>query len=185
MLKKFIQPHQRDWDEKIPYLLWAYRSTVHESTKQTPNRMMYGRQHRRPVDMITGGFKLTASPSTGELNLAKECSEYIKELSTTLAESHEVARNQLKKSAERQKRNYDRYIQGRDFEEGEQVLLHSKQKKKGRNPKLQLPYQGPYTILQKIGDLNYKIQKEGKKSAIVHRDRLKPYQKSPQEEELE
>ena len=36
MLSKYISKAQRDWDEYLPLLLLAYRSSVHESTGQTP-----------------------------------------------------------------------------------------------------------------------------------------------------
>ena len=42
MLKAFVDSSRTDWDEHIPYLLMAYRSTVHESTGFTPNRLMLG-----------------------------------------------------------------------------------------------------------------------------------------------
>lgn len=35
-LAKFVDYHQKDWDEHIPYLMMAYRSAVHEFTCCTP-----------------------------------------------------------------------------------------------------------------------------------------------------
>jgi hypothetical protein len=32
----FAEQNRRDWDRWIPFLLMAYRSSIHESTKQTP-----------------------------------------------------------------------------------------------------------------------------------------------------
>jgi len=39
MLAKTVQESQRDWDEKLPFVLAAYRSTVHSSTGFTPNKL--------------------------------------------------------------------------------------------------------------------------------------------------
>ena len=33
MLKKFVKPHQKDWDVHVQYLLMAYRSTKHTTTE--------------------------------------------------------------------------------------------------------------------------------------------------------
>ena len=39
-LSKFVSDHQRDWDKLVPLLLMAYRTSVHETTDQTPARLM-------------------------------------------------------------------------------------------------------------------------------------------------
>ena len=49
-LAKFVDYHQRDWDEHIPYLMLAYRSAIHESTGCTPAKVIFGRDLRLPVD---------------------------------------------------------------------------------------------------------------------------------------
>ena len=41
-LAKFVDYHQRDWDEHIPYLMLAYRSAIHESTGCTPAKLYLG-----------------------------------------------------------------------------------------------------------------------------------------------
>ena len=43
IVSKFVSANQRDWDEYLPLLLLAYRSSVHEGTKQTPYMMFVGR----------------------------------------------------------------------------------------------------------------------------------------------
>ena len=53
-LAKFVDYHQRDWDEHIPYLMLAYRSAVHESTGCTPAKVVFGRDLRLPVDLLFG-----------------------------------------------------------------------------------------------------------------------------------
>lgn len=37
MLTMFVNSHCNNWDDHIQYLMMAYRSTVHGSTKCTPN----------------------------------------------------------------------------------------------------------------------------------------------------
>jgi uncharacterized UBP type Zn finger protein len=36
MLSMYVSHHQRDWYEFLPYLLFAYRNSVHSSTNETP-----------------------------------------------------------------------------------------------------------------------------------------------------
>ncbi|XP_038060519.1 uncharacterized protein LOC119731418 [Patiria miniata] len=40
MLSLFVHENQDDWDEHLPYVMMAYRSSQHDSTKFTPNMLM-------------------------------------------------------------------------------------------------------------------------------------------------
>ena len=48
MLRAFVNENQRDWDEQLPYVMMAYRSTEHETTGLTPNMLMLGRETATP-----------------------------------------------------------------------------------------------------------------------------------------
>ena len=52
MLSKFVSVNQRDWDKYLPLLLLACRSSVPDSTKQTPYMMFFGRHALLPVDLL-------------------------------------------------------------------------------------------------------------------------------------
>ncbi len=39
--------HQRDWDQHLPLVLWAYRTAVQESSQCTPAALMFGRELRK------------------------------------------------------------------------------------------------------------------------------------------
>ncbi|CAC5388548.1 unnamed protein product [Mytilus coruscus] len=54
MLSKLISRDQKDWDECLPLTMLAYRSSVRESTKQTPNLMMHGQKAQFPIDLLYG-----------------------------------------------------------------------------------------------------------------------------------
>ena len=51
MLTKFVSSDQRDWDQKLPFLMLAYRSSEHENTGYFPNQMMLGRETELPVNL--------------------------------------------------------------------------------------------------------------------------------------
>ena len=46
MLSKCVEKHGRDWDDHLPYLLFAYRVAVQESTQESPFFLLYGRDPR-------------------------------------------------------------------------------------------------------------------------------------------
>ena len=54
MLGKIVADNQRDWHERLPTVMAAYRATVHESTGYTPNRFIFGKETRLPVDLSFG-----------------------------------------------------------------------------------------------------------------------------------
>ncbi|XP_067656480.1 uncharacterized protein [Haliotis asinina] len=69
ILAKYLDPlcQQRDWDQKLPFALMAYRSATQESTEQTPNKMIFGRELSMPVDVMIQNpsgdkFKLKTIP---------------------------------------------------------------------------------------------------------------------------
>jgi hypothetical protein len=39
MLSAFVNEHQNDWDEHLPYISMAYRAAEHETTGITPDRL--------------------------------------------------------------------------------------------------------------------------------------------------
>ena len=43
MLSKTVQAHGQDWDEKLPFVLFAYRASIQQSTLESPFYLMYGR----------------------------------------------------------------------------------------------------------------------------------------------
>ena len=52
MLGKVVDESQRDWDDRLPAVLAAYRASPHESTGFTPNRLFLGREVRMPLDVM-------------------------------------------------------------------------------------------------------------------------------------
>jgi hypothetical protein len=166
MLSKYVSQNQRDWDEHLPMLMLAYRSTVHESTGYTPNYLMFGRELNLPIDLVFGG---------PERDLFTP-DEYVSNMKEKLEAAHEFVRDALRKSSERQKVYYDRKKFGGPYEEGQYVWLFVPYKKRSLSPKLQSFWEGPYKIVQKINQLLYRIQKTDRsKPKVVHYNRLKRY----------
>ena len=51
MLVHSVDMSQKDWDIKLPYVLFAYRTSKHGSTKQTPFYLVFGRHARLPIEL--------------------------------------------------------------------------------------------------------------------------------------
>ena len=165
MLYMFVAENQRDWDSHLPILMMAYRSAVHETTSFTPCELMLGRQ----IDLQLGRPEQESGYQSE--------TEYVQHLQARLDRVHEFAGGNMKLGSERLKRYYDHKAQNRGFERGDPVWLHNPRRKKGRTPKLQRPWKGPYLVTSLLDDLIYRIQKGPRsKQMVVHVDRLKKYQ---------
>ena len=94
MLSKYVSADQRDWDDYIPVLMFAYRSSTHESTGQTPSMLMFGREVELPIDILYGLHRADPlSPSA-----------YVEALKERMHIVHDLARKQMLKASDRQKR---------------------------------------------------------------------------------
>lgn len=143
----------------------AYRSSIHESTRETPSFMMSGGEHLLPVDLIYGRI----------LDL-KVMYDYVQDLMTKLWNVHESARENSSNASDCQKRNYDLKTTDQTFSQGDGILLFNSAKFKGRSQKHSCKWEGPYTIVGKISDPVFEIKSSSTaKPKIVHVYRLKPF----------
>jgi hypothetical protein len=161
MLCMFI--NKSDWDDHLPYVLMAYRSSIQESTKCTPNLLMLGREVPVPIDVVVGK----------PLNeIEEQCPiEYIEWMRQAMNRAYQCAFENLHLSFEKQKKYHDRNTKTRKFDNGELVWKWSIPKSKR---KLSLGWTGPYEVIQRFSDVTYEIREiDCNKTKIVHVDHLK------------
>ena len=171
-LSMMIQPLQRqtDWDTYLPYFGFAYRSCVQETTQETPNMLMFGRELKCPLDLMVEG-----PPHEPECD-----TDYAEDMRDHLREAYERVRYAVRLGARRQKRNYDRKTRDPACDVSQFVWLHNTQRKPGMSKKLHLPWDGPYLVIGSLSDVVRRIQKSPRaKPKVVHVDRLKIYQGPP------
>lgn len=165
-LAKLVENHQRDWDKYISPFLLAYRTAEHESTKASPAFVNFGRELRLPVDLLTGG------PPNDPITVQ----DYVSDLRDKMREIYAMVRENGLQSSENMKTRYDRRANTSGFEEGTLVWLHNPTRRKGKSPKLQTKWEGPYKVVTRINDVTYRIQRHPRGALkVVHIDRLAPY----------
>ena len=134
MLSKFVNHNQKDWDQYLPLIMLAYRSSMHESTGFTQNEMMLGREVLLPLDLVIG---------QAEPNEDSNETEYAAKLSEQMYRIHQFPRQHLKMSSDRQTKNYDhRPVNQHRYNRGDAVWLYSPMRKKGICPKLMRHFHG-------------------------------------------
>ena len=173
-LAKFTGAGQRDWDHYIPYALYAYRTSEHASTRETPFYLTYGREPYNPMDMIMGH-------KPGKRGRA----EYIEDLERARA----MARKHNTKMQKKYKKYYDAKREEKEYLEGDKVMLRTIPPK-GKSRKMSARWGGPYRIIRRLGMNNYKLRgcDNDKDEQVTHIQRIKSYHEPENpntEEEIE
>ena len=57
ILRRMIET-SRDWSEKLPFALWAYRTSFHTSTGATPYSLVYDMKVVLPVEIEMGSLRV-------------------------------------------------------------------------------------------------------------------------------
>jgi hypothetical protein len=81
------------------------------------------------------------------------------------------------------KMRYDKMANSAGYDVGDRVWLYRPIRAKGKSPKLQSSWQGPYKVVTWINDVVYRIQRNPRsKMMVVHLDRLAPYHGTARDE---
>jgi hypothetical protein len=128
--------------------------------------MIYGRTVRGPMAILKELW--TGDSQSPDI---KTTYEYVLDLKERLEETCKLATTELSKSQARYKRYYDRNARDRKFKVGDQVLLLLPT----QHNKLQMQWQGPYPVKEKVGIMDYRVEVRGKLK-LYHANLLKKYE---------
>lgn len=163
MIRCYIQKNNKRWDVDLPLLAMALHSMVHRQTGYTPNRLMLGRETIQPIHLLLGTVPNAVKKFDPE--------SWIAHLSRSLNEVHQLARENLRTTQHRQKRDYDLRLSQHKYHAGDLVYKVDSSSKIGHSKKLKSPWIGPYLVVSDNFPI-YKI-KDRKGESVVHHDRLK------------
>lgn len=157
---------EEEWDEYLPFVLMAYRSTPQDSTGFSPYRLMFGREMPKPIDVA-----LQPKPNFEEY----DTNDYRMKLEKGLEIVHQLAKENIKNAQIRQERNYKKKGEEKSFHEGDWVYLFTPYLPKGKSKKFFNFWKGPYQVKNKISDSTYEIcMPESRTHNRIHVSRLKP-----------
>ena len=164
MLSMFVNDRQDNWNELLPFVMHAYRTSVHESTGYSPFRLMMGEECSLPQDV-----------STAELRTKRENDVAPHPFATWVRDALEGAydhvRSSLRKTASRRKRLYDTKAVNRKFPVGSWVLRYYPP---AAQHKLGSPWIGPHQVVRQATGHTVGIQRNTDKPIIFgHVDDLK------------
>lgn len=102
-LLRTLPPEQkRKWPKLLPQLIFAYNTTVHQSTQHSPYELMFGQKPKLPVDHLLG--------SSDELEEECTLSDWVAQHHEYLTSVYTSARRHLETAAERRRAGFPESI---------------------------------------------------------------------------
>ncbi|XP_035664608.1 uncharacterized protein LOC118408091, partial [Branchiostoma floridae] len=171
MLRKLVSDDAKDWDEYLPHICFAYRETPCSSTGFSPFELTFGRPVRGPLTVLQETW---LDEEEHEDSLA----DYITDLKTKLEWMKEWSLHTQETAQKKSKAWYDKTARDREFSVGDQVLVLLP----SSTSKLQRQWRGPYTIMQKMNSVDYKVDtgRRIKRIRIYHVNLLRPWEQPMQ-----
>ncbi|KAG7160461.1 hypothetical protein Hamer_G001720 [Homarus americanus] len=117
-----------------------------------------------------------ADRKTTSEKFPEETTSHVKNLQERLTEVQHHVQGALEFLGEVMKCNHDVKASQVFYKDGEKVWLYNPLGKKGQSPKLQSPWEGPYTVVERLLDVTYRLR--GRRKAqpkVVHVNRRWKY----------
>ncbi|KAJ0921353.1 putative nucleotidyltransferase, Ribonuclease H [Helianthus annuus] len=145
MLRSCVIDFGGNWDSHLPLVEFSYNNSYHASIQMAPFEALYGRKCRSPICWHEIGQAQITGPE-----LIQETTDKILQV-----------RDNLLKARSRQKSYADKGRKPMEFETGDFVLLKVSPWKGvvrfGKKGKLAPRYVGPFKILERIGEVAYRL----------------------------
>ena len=151
-----------DWVGQVPFALFALRSAPNRDTLFSPFELVYGRQIRTPLDILHQGW---VEVEFEQLNTI----EWADWLVDCLECWHEVMRQRNVVASKKRKELFDKKTVDRKFEVGDRVLCRIP----GMTHKLQESWHGPYSVVEVLNSVDYRIEFVKGNRKVLHVNNLK------------
>ena len=113
MLAKKVEQSSRDWDQHLPYILFAYRASMQESVKESPFYLLYGRDPRLPTTLDVD------TKAKQEIDV----DTYKGEMALKFDEAWGLAQENIRTAQRQQKAYYDRQSRPPSFNIGDRSSI--------------------------------------------------------------
>lgn len=164
MISKYVSTHHRDWDQFLQYVVFAYNSSVHETTGYSPFFLLHGGEPTLPIDATLGlrHSELQSTPLS-------------QDIASRWEEAKKLVTERELKTKESSKERYDTGRRTQNFAPGDLVHIRMPTSKRGRTTKFIHPYNGPFRIVRQTSANDWEVETRRGKRDVVNVERLKPY----------
>lgn len=137
IIRNYVDFEQSNWDEQVKWALYAYNTTVHESTGYSPYQIIHGLDPRSPLKNDETGDEIT-----------------VEKLDRVRSDMRESANNSNKRAQAKQKRIYDSHHSRSELSIGQLVLVREMFISAEFSKKFHPKWDGPFIVIKLIGDAN-------------------------------
>ena len=131
-----------DWDDQLPFVTFNYNSTLHSTTKTIPFELMYGRSPVFPCDPQHPLVSFPPAP------------QYFHNLHGYLSDLTDVTRRNITGTQQRYKSRFNANRSNPVYQINDLVLVKTIRSRH----KFDIRHEGPFRIIQRIGDKTYVVQ---------------------------
>ena len=165
-LSMYVAKNQKHWDDFIPLILFAHRTSISEAIGDSPFYCLYGRKPRLSVDVKF------LPPAAN--NLSTSVLDHPKCIVEKVELAQNLARENIQHSQQKMKEYYDHNASQPLLEVGQRVWVYTP-KTKGLSKKLLYNWFGPYRIVEQSCPVHYCLhsKKNKKVTFAIHANRMK------------
>jgi len=169
---------QNDWDTQLPGLLFAYRTSVHSTTGESPFFLNHGR------DPILPGHVLLSNIKSGEPKHKEYARTIMDQQKKIVQEVHQL----MEKEREKMKRKHDLAKKKKDVdfqvEDANNLqpadlvsIYYQEPHVVGHSTKFRSTWSIPFRVIRKVSDVNYEVRstRDPRKTKVVHVSRMRIY----------
>jgi transposase InsO family protein len=144
-IKKIIQKMTvtyKDWHEKLPYALFAYRITARVSTGATPYSLVYGTEAVIPIEVEIPSLRVLMETQQDEAEWVKTRYDQL----NLIEEKRLAALCHSQAYQQRISRSFDKKVKDRQIQEGDLVVKQINPVVSDPRGKWSPNYEGPYVV---------------------------------------
>ena len=160
-----------DWDDYLPLIQHSYNTTPNSMTSFSPNKILFGKDLKLPLDRINNTPIPRQSPS-----------EYIQAMTNNrLIVNNQANMHQKRYERARSKAYNKKRTDAIQYSVGDAVLIDVQRRLVGNAKKLRPTWIGPFEITENIDNKQFVCREIGNEENIqkVNLRQLKPYKISP------
>ena len=132
----------RDWSEKLPFVLWAYRTSFRTSTGATPYSLVFGMEAVLPIEIEMGSLRVTLEQQISETEWVQSRFDQL----SLLDERRLRAVDHVQAYQRKMTRAFKKRVKPRPLQRGDLVLRILRGLAGDLREKFRPTWSGPYII---------------------------------------